>query len=179
VSTYKKAVEYIEYDEDKPYTRIYDYVTIGKHAREFILRTGQNLIADFSDEIHEPLTNAENRRFVRFLLEEWKTGKYAKITIIYNHYISAIAYQAVSRTFLPIVPEDIITFLEKVNHTPRHLTQAHEHAIEPDLQTLIDVTIPLVLDAQFHEVLLEARASEYSARMIAMKNASDSANKKV
>lgn len=127
----------------------------------------------------EPLTNGETRRFVRFLFEEWKSGKYAKITIIYNHYISAIAYQSVARTFLPILPDDIISFLEAVKQTPHHFTASQEHTIEPDIQTLVDMTIPLVLNAQFHEVLLEARASEYSARMIAMKNASDSANKKV
>jgi F-type H+-transporting ATPase subunit gamma len=43
---------------------------------------------------------------------------------------------------------------------------------------IVDYTIPMILDALFHETLLEARASEHAARMLAMKNAKDSANKK-
>ena len=179
MSAYKKTVEYIEYDDDTPYTRAYEYVTVGKHARDFVLRTGQKLVADFSDEIGDTLSSHDVRKVTRFLIEEWKTGKYAKITVIYNNYISAIAYEAVARTFLPLVPEEIVAYLEAIKHTSKHLTEPHEHTIEPDIQTLIDITLPMILEVQFHEILSEARASEYSARMIAMKNASDSAHKKV
>ena len=179
VSAYKKTVEYIEYDEDTPYTRIYEYITIGKHARDFVLRTGQKHIADFSVEIGDALSNQDVRKVTRFLIEEWKTWKYAKITIIYNNYISAIAYEAIARTFLPLVPEEIVAYLDTTQHTPMHLTEPVEHTIEPDIQTLIDITLPMILEAQLREILSESRASEYSARMIAMKNASDSAHKKV
>jgi F-type H+-transporting ATPase subunit gamma len=72
VNAFKKATEYIRDDSDAPYTREYDYITIGKRARDFILRTGQNLSADFSDEIRDPLTPAESRRMVRLIVDAWK-----------------------------------------------------------------------------------------------------------
>jgi F-type H+-transporting ATPase subunit gamma len=56
VNVFKKATEYIRDDIDTPYTREYDYITIGKRSRDFILRTGQSLLADFSDEIRDPIT---------------------------------------------------------------------------------------------------------------------------
>jgi len=72
VNAFKKATEYIRDDSDTPYTREYDYITVGKRARDFVLRTGQNLVADFSDEMKDPLTPVESRRMVRFIVDAWK-----------------------------------------------------------------------------------------------------------
>jgi len=176
---YKKATEYIRDDSDTPYTREYDYITIGKRARDFILRTGQNLIADFSDEIKDPLTPTESRRMVRTIIEEWKTGKYAKISIVYNHYVSAITQLPIIKTLFPINKDDIVSFLEHVagNKYQKELYEG-DYTIEPDIETIVNFTIPMILDAIVHETLLEAKASEHAARMVAMKNAKDSANKK-
>jgi F-type H+-transporting ATPase subunit gamma len=114
-TVYKKTTEYVRDDYGPgPDTKKYDYITIGKRARDFVLRTGQHLVADFSDEIKDPFTILENRQVVRFIVNEWKSGKYSKISVVYNHYISAITQQAVVRTLFPIVPIDIVDFLESV-----------------------------------------------------------------
>jgi F-type H+-transporting ATPase subunit gamma len=178
VNVFKKATEYIRDDIDTPYTREYDYITIGKRSRDFILRTGQSLVADFSDEIRDPITVAESRRMVRFAISEWETGKYSKVSIIYNHYVSAITQLAVVKPLFPINRASIESFLQNaVGMAPsRHPDIAY--TIEPDATTIVEHTIPMILDAMIHETLLEARASEHAARMIAMKNAKDSANKK-
>jgi F-type H+-transporting ATPase subunit gamma len=178
VNTFKKATEYIRDDKDTPYTREYDYITIGKRARDFILRTGQSLIADFSDEITDPLTVAESRRMVRFAISEWKTGKYSKLSIIYNHYVSAITQLPTVKTLFPINQTDIESFLSHVANKTFEKEDMVSYTIEPDIETIIDHTIPMILDAMIHETLLESRASEHAARMVAMKNAKDSANKK-
>lgn len=179
VNIYKKATEYIRDDKDTPYTREYDYITIGKRARDFILRTGQNLLADFSDEVKDPLTPAESRRIVRTIIEEWKTGKYSKISVVYNHYVSAITQLPVVKPIFPIQKDEIFSFLERVAGG-KYQNDSYEgdFTIEPDIETIVSFTIPLILDAAFHETLLESKASEHAARMVAMKNAKDSANKK-
>lgn len=179
VNIFKKATEYIRDDSDTPYTREYDYITIGKRARDFILRTGQNLLADFSDEIRDPLTPAESRRMVRTILDEWKSEKYSKISLVYNHYVSAISQLPVVKTIFPIQKDDIFTFLERIAGG-KYQSDAYtgEYTIEPDIETIVSFTIPMILDAVIHETLLEAKASEHAARMVAMKNAKDSANKK-
>ncbi len=176
---YKKATEYIRDDRDTPYTREYSYITIGKRARDFVLRTGQDLVADFSDEVKDPLTPLESRRMVRFITEEWKSGKYSKISIIYNHYVSAITQLPITKTLFPINTDDIFTFLERVAGGKFKKGSYHgEYTIEPDIETIVSISIPMILDAVIHETLLEAKASEHAARMVAMKNAKDSANKK-
>ncbi len=176
---YKKATEYIRDDRDTPYTREYSYITIGKRARDFVLRTWQDLVADFSDEVKDPLTPLESRRMVRLITEEWKSGKYSKISIVYNHYVSAITQLPITKTLFPINTDDIFTFLERVAGGKFKKESYHgEYTIEPDIETIVSISIPMILDAVIHETLLEAKASEHAARMVAMKNAKDSANKK-
>lgn len=178
-NVFKKTTEYIRDDIDKPFTREYDYITIGKRARDFILRTGQNLSIDFSDEIKDPLTPAESRRMVRAIIDLWNSGKYTKISIVYNHYVSAITQLPILKTLFPIKREDIFSFLEKVVGK-KYEAELYDgsYTIEPDAETIVTMTIPLILDGIVHETLLEAKASEHAARMVAMKNAKDSANKK-
>ncbi len=178
VNVFKKATEYIRDDIGTPYTREYDYITVGKRSRDFILRTGQSLLADFSDEIRDPLTVAESRRMVRFAISEWKTGKYSKLSIVYNHYVSALTQLPVVKTIFPINQADIETYLMQVAGTVATTESSVAYTIEPDVAMIVDYTIPMVLDAMIHETLLESRASEHAARMVAMKNAKDSANKK-
>ena len=178
VNVFKKATEYIRDDIGTPYTREYDYITIGKRSRDFILRTGQSLLADFSDEIRDPLTVAESRRMVRFAISEWKTGKYSKLSIIYNHYVSALTQLPVVKTLFPINRADITAYLTTIAGPVPSAESTVDYTIEPDVSMIVDYTIPMVLDAMIHETLLESRASEHAARMVAMKNAKDSANKK-
>ena len=178
VNVFKKATEYIRDDIDTPYTHEYDYITVGKRSRDFILRTGQSMLADFSDEIKDPLTVAESRRIVRFAISEWQTGKYSKLSIIYNHYVSAITQLPVVKTIFPINQADIDLFLTKSAGKILQKETLASYTIEPDIATIVDYTIPMILDAMIHETLLESRASEHAARMVAMKNAKDSANKK-
>lgn len=71
-------------------------------------------MADFSDEIADPLTTQESRRIVRFIVNEWKTLKYAKISIVYNHYVSAISQLPTVKTLFPINKSDIESYLTKI-----------------------------------------------------------------
>jgi F-type H+-transporting ATPase subunit gamma len=176
---FKKTTEYIRDDNDTPYTRQYDYITIGKRARDFILRTGQNLLVDFSDEVKDPLTLSESRRMVRAIVEFWKSGNYSKVSIVYNHYFSAISQIPTIKTLFPVNKDEIFDFLERFAWG-KYQEESYDgsYVIEPDAETIVNMTIPLILDGIVHETLLESKASEHAARMVAMKNAKDSANKK-
>lgn len=179
-NVFKKTIEYIQNDYDTPYTREYDYITIGKRARDFVLRTWQNLVADFSEEIKDPLTPLETRHMVRFMIDEWKTGKYSKVSIVYNHYVSAIKQLPLIKTLFPIKKEEIISFLENISgkYIKDIGTYHGEYVIEPDIHTIVEAVLPMILEGMIHETLLEAKAAEHAARRFAMKNAKDAANKK-
>lgn len=93
--------------------------------------------------------------------------------------MSAILQIPTIKTLFPIHREDIFGFLEKyAGGKYKEESYDGSYAIEPDHETIMTMTIPLILDAITHETLLEAKASEHAARMVAMKNAKDSANKK-
>ncbi len=184
VNTFKKLIEYIRNNNDAPYTIEYDYVTIGKRAREFVLRTERNLIADFSEEITDPVRPESTRRLVRFILDAWQSGKYAKISILYNQYVSAINQVPMVKTIFPFNRTEITSFLARIvgdtegPSVPLHPQGGQDMVIEPSPALVFEYTIPMILDAIVHETILEAHASEHAARMVAMKNAKDSAKKK-
>lgn len=182
VNVFKKLMEYLRDEETGKYNQSHDYITIGKRARDFVLRTGQNLVADFSELIPDPVVTADSRQVVRFLIESWNSGEYSKISIVYNHYVSAISQVPVVKTLFPFNESDITEFLQRISGDKDAVViptdSTNEFTIEPSPQVVLDYAIPMILDAMIHETILEARASEHAARMVAMKNAKDAANKK-
>ena len=107
------------------------------------------------------------------------SGKYSKISIIYNHYLSAIAQLPTQKVLFPIRKDDIFAFLTHITgNSVSHPHDSESFVIEPSSEMILEYTLPMILDALVHETLLEAKASEHASRMIAMKNAKDSANKK-
>lgn len=180
VNVFKKLMEYIR-TEDGSFAEDNDFVTIGKRAREFVLRTRQNLVADYSDDIHDPVLISQTRPVVRFLIDAWNSHKYSKISIVYNHYISAISHLPIVKPLFPFEKNEITDFLSRISgkqFSPATDFIKHEFTIEPNPATVLDYAIPMILDAMIHETILEARAAEHSARMVAMKNAKDAARKK-
>jgi F-type H+-transporting ATPase subunit gamma len=152
-----------------------DFVTIGKKAREFVTRTGNNLIADYSDIFKDDPTAEQVKTISMSLRDLFLSEGYAEVKVIYSFYISAIAQKAVTRPFLPVSKDKLSGFLEEITGnfiTP--MTQTGEYKLEPSKKVIADAIVPLILDLMFYEMLLEAKASEHAARMVAMKNARES-----
>ena len=174
-----------QYRKDHPDVTI-DYVTIGKKAREFILRTGGNLVADFSDAMKDtieikdvkPLSSVLRDFFAKQVYEKLN---YDAIKIVHSYYISAINQKAIIKQFLPLNRADIMEFLSEIvgQDVSSLATESNKYTIEPDTETIVNEVIPMILSMLLYEILLESKASEHSSRMVAMKNAKDSATKKV
>ncbi len=117
---------------------------------------------------------------MRLIVDAWKSGTYSKISVIYNHYVSAITQLPTLKTLFPLNRDDIQEFLTRVSGKEKYTLEesSSDITIEPSPEVIVEYTIPLIFDAIVHETLLEAKASEHASRMVAMKNAKDSANKK-
>lgn len=89
----------------------YDFITIGKKAREFVTRTGENLIADFSDVFGDELEEGKVTEVTNALDEFYLEGEYDRAKVLYSHYVSAISQQALWRQIYPIDSEQIVAFL--------------------------------------------------------------------
>lgn len=179
VNTFKKL---IEYTRNHPETQ-FEYVTIGKRAREFVLRMKLPLLADFSDDISDTPDIKVTRRIVRLLLDSWRSGAYQKVSILYNQYLSAISQLPLVKTIFPFQESEITEFLAKIvgnsaGDTVPVARRIQNLTIEPSPALVFEYAIPMILDALVHESILEAQASEHAARMVAMKNAKDAAKKK-
>lgn len=157
-----------------------DCITIGKKAREFVLRTGHSLVADYSETFKDDPTPAQVKTISASIRELYLTGEYSDVKVIYSFYISAISQKAVTRPFLPVSQDSLSTFLEEITGSIiSPLSYSGEYKIEPSKQAVADRIVPLILDLMFHEMMLEAKASEHAARMVAMKNARESSQTKV
>ena len=183
VNIFKKLIDYIRTDDGTPYPEKYEYVTVGKRAREFVLRTGQTLVADFTEQITDPINPTDVRMLVRMMLDSWGTKRYSKISVLYSHYASAITQIPVMKTMFPFHKNDIHAFLHRIARVDLIDQKARSEnkesfIIEPNPGMVLEYALPLILDAMLHETMLEAHASEHASRMVAMKNAKDAAGKK-
>jgi F-type H+-transporting ATPase subunit gamma len=150
-----------------------DVIAIGKVGAEYVKKYHLgNLIAEFKGFENEisiedivPISKLTNGEYLE--------GKYDKIVVIYSHFVSSIKQVPVVQQILPINDQHID--LEEF-WTPRDKdTDDLEYKFEPDADKLFDNILTQILRSQIFGAVLEANASEHSARMVAMKNATDNA----
>lgn len=179
INVMKKVNSYIkETGEDV------DFIAVWKKASNFILKTWNNLIADFSDDFSDNLDSVFTKKISELMRDEYKTWKYDKVVVFYNFYINTIKQIPVAKISLPIesweIKKYLLSVLEwhiNVEDEKNNMENIQYYDIEPSPEEIVNDVIPMILDMIFFDILLNAKASEHSSRMIAMKNAKDSANK--
>lgn len=157
-----------------------DFVTLGKKGAQFAARTGNKLVADYSADFTDNVDSIFAKDITRNIIEEFFSGEYKKVVVFYEYYINTIKQVAVAREFLPIKAEDIKKYLEDI--VGEQIVEEESkglfwYDIEPSVEALVEEVLPIILSMMLYDVILEAKASEHSARMIAMKNAKDNAGK--
>ncbi len=182
INVFKKVNAYLKSEKQD-----FDYITLGKKAANFVARTWNNLVADFSSTFTDNIDSHFSKNISRLLSNEFLSWKYSKIVIFYNHYVNTIKQIPVSNEFLPINADDIKRYLYNLleNHydldkeleSEKKFRKISSYEIEPSIEDFTKHVIPMILDMMFFDILLEAKASEHSSRMIAMKNAKDNAKK--
>ena len=139
-----------------------DYITLGKKGEVFIVRSGRNLVADFSEtsflENIGAVTNLAVSGFVQ--------NKYHQVYLVFNNFFSILKQIPTKQVILPI--GSLETEESQTNNDS-------DLMIEPDAHSFFDSLLPYYLEVQVRAAILEAEASEYSARMMAMKAATDNA----
>ena len=150
-------------------------ITMGNKGKLFVSRYFKNLlIADFPspDRIVE---FSDITALSKIILDDYQTKKIDHVSIFYNHFASTLKQEATQKQLLPI-PADSSTDLEtKKEVLNKKNTTNIEYKFEPDVKSILDTILPEILKIQMLQISLESNASEHSARMIAMKNATDNA----
>jgi F-type H+-transporting ATPase subunit gamma len=148
------------------------FVVSGKKARQFIARTKRELLADF--ELKDSPSFVESKPLSKFCIEKFLRREVDKVSVLFTHFINTISQRAVVQTLLPIssfdLPKGAIT-----EQTKQDLDPMLGYVFEPKAEELLGVVLPYYIQFQVFQMILDARASEHSARMVAMKNATDNA----
>ncbi|MEK7105431.1 MAG: ATP synthase F1 subunit gamma [Patescibacteria group bacterium] len=146
-----------------------EVITVGKRGADTMRRVGKPIVASFVDLTNNP-KYSDIRPIARLVLEEYQKGTYDKVVMGYTDYISALTQVPNLVQLLPLTTIDIsepTTKHEEVTTT--------EYVFEPSPMEVLDALLPKIVETKVWQALLESAASEHSARMMAMRNASEAA----
>ncbi len=152
------------------------YVTIGKKGRDSLIRAGGNVIAEFSTFGADP-TVADIAPAARLAIDEFLSGTVDGVFIAYTDFVNTLTQRPVVLPWLPLLPfstEDSV-LKESLKDIPNVSASKSDYEYEPDPAAILDEIVPRFTELQLYQALLESQASEHSARMVAMRNASDNA----
>jgi len=150
------------------------YICAGRKGSQFVARTKRTLAAEFTYK-DNPLFG-EARSISKFAQDLFLKGEVDQVDVLYTNFINTLTQKPEVRTLLPLGE---ITALE-VDLTAEGKAAdlakgGKEYLFEPDPAVVLGNLLPHYLNFQMYQFLLEAKASEHSARMVAMKNATDNA----
>lgn len=166
-----------------------DVIGIGKKGAAFAKKMGYNLIASFTD-ISDTPTLEDSLIISRIIVNEYAGKKYDKVVVAYTDFKSSINQVAKLRQVLPISERDLEKMLYELgveeSETGKILktkdkkempaaVELNDYLFEPNKVEVLKIVLPRLVETQVYQAMLESSASEHSARMLAMRNASDAA----
>ena len=150
------------------------FVTAGRKAAQFVSRTKRNLAAEFSYK--DTPEFGEARAISKAVQQMFLKGEVDAVDILFPRFVNTLTQQPQLLPFLPL--GKLAAATAGVNAPAQALPAGNATDVfdfEPDEETVLGELLPHSLNFQMHQILLETKASEQSARMVAMKNATDNA----
>ena len=177
-----KIFSYIEEKKKDSPDLIVDWIAMGKKGAEYLARHKQNIIAQF-----EKTDVAENSSVIiplsQMVANDFISGRYDKVILAYTDYVSALKQLPQIQELLPITEIADHGYLgAKADNDQNDKKESHlvkDLIFEPNAETLLNYFLPRLIEIQIFQALLETNASEHSARMMAMKNASEAAEEMI
>jgi F-type H+-transporting ATPase subunit gamma len=152
------------------------FVAVGRKGRELLLRRRQRLIAEFVNLPSNP-SFVDVSAIGELAVDEFLSGRADEVYLGYTNYINTLRQVPRVRPLLPLRPESEEALKAAGLAAGQAGARGPEPAYlyEPSQEGLLDVIIPRFTALQVYQAILEAQASEHSARMVAMRNATDAA----
>jgi len=138
-------------------------ITVGRKGRDAMRRTGVPLEAHFATFGDRP-TFADVLPLARLVTDDFLSNTYGRVDIVYSHWVSTLVQRPTLLTILPITPS------EDTKGIP-----GNQFIFEPSASAVLDQLLPRYVATRLFQAVLEAKASEESSRMVAMKNATENA----
>lgn len=180
VNVMKKVNSYVQETEEE-----IDYITIWKRAAQFVAKTWNNLVADFSENYSDNIQPSFSKEISKLMLEKFASGEYEKVVVFYQYYRNTLVQIPVARKFLEISKEDIMDYFKQVLWEEKfeEIKEKNEqmdsssYEFEPSAEEVAEDMMPMLMDMMLFDIIAQAKASEHASRMVAMKAAKDNANK--
>jgi F-type H+-transporting ATPase subunit gamma len=138
-------------------------ITVGRKGRDFMYRHQRDVRAEFT-KISDRPSMMETLPISRIIIDDYSTGYIDQVYLAYTRFVTTMVQNPTLEPLLPIEPAPI----------PK--TETKEFIYEPDPVLVLNELLPRFVEMRVYHAILEAIASEQSARMVAMRNATDNAN---
>lgn len=143
------------------------FVTVGRKSRDFITRTGQKLVAEFTMSEYPNL--ADTLPVTKIIIDEYESGRVDRVFLLYPKFVNTAVQLPTVRQILPIEPQDIAD----------KTVEDVDYIYEPSAEGVLGELLPRYIEMTIYQAVLETEASELSARMVAMRNATDAAREMI
>jgi len=167
-----------------------DIITFGTQGRDIIKSMGYNVIADFEKQ-DITLSTTDVSAIAKIAIEKFVDKTFDKVFIVFTDFVTSMNQEPRVKQILPIEAEPdehigVVGKSEKIGATKEFIKEkqekylkkgdfAYEYVFEPSPEVVLQQMLPRLIEMQIYQAVLESEASEHSARMIAMKNATDAA----
>lgn len=151
------------------------FVAVGRKGSQFLARTKRPLIADFP--VSDKVGFSEVKAVVDFMVEKFLAGEIDTVEVIHPRFKNTLVQEPLCKPILPLVClRDFLDEHEKGTEIAKARADEREMKIEPDAKTVLEALLPYYVRRHIYQLLLSSKASEHSARMVAMKTAKDNAS---
>jgi F-type H+-transporting ATPase subunit gamma len=157
----RRATRYILNEAGVPV----EVITVGKKGRDFMVRYRRDVVAEFT-AIGDYPTLDQVAPIAQVAVDDFVSGKVDAVFLIYTRFISTLNQRPELQQLLPVKP-------------PEDVTPMNDVIFEPSPSGVLNALLPRYVDQQVYRAILESIASEHSARMVAMRNATDNARELV
>lgn len=139
-----------------------EVLAVGKKGRDFMVRTGQNLVAEIT-RIGDYPRLVDTLGIATNVINGFRERRYDEVYVIYSEFVNTLVQRPALKRLLPVEPPN--------EPSERQV----DYTYEPSREEVLRELLPRFVEVQLYQAILESIASEHSARMVAMRNATDNA----
>jgi F-type H+-transporting ATPase subunit gamma len=139
-----------------------EVLAVGKKGRDFLVRTGQNLVAEVTKLGDYPRL-VDTLGIATNVISGFREGRYDEVYVIYSEFVNTLVQRPAVKRLLPVEPPN------------EAIEKQVDYTYEPSQEEVMQDLLPRFVEVQLYQAILESIASEHSARMVAMRNATDNA----
>ncbi len=183
---FRSVGHYVAACKDMPGFETIDFIAVGRKGQQYLSRSGQTVIAAFPALSNHP-SFRDVLPIAHMAIDAFKEGTYDHVALLSTDFLSALAQEPSTRLLLPFSESELRVLIasalprkritkEEEEATKSLTTLSADYLFEPTEEKVLDRILPQLTEMQIYQSVLESAASEHSARMVAMRNATDNAS---